>query len=139
MRTNWSWKRCNDFSNTLRNNSKIPYGSHWLQWFLELRLLLKPAMLVTSCKREVKASIVVNVVKRANLFWTHSQCEQWAVSRELCYLKVTHGAHTNQVHSVWKLAAPVSYAQETFHQIHATVCWLIFVQNFKKAIILQSS
>ena len=58
MRTNWSWKRSNDFSNTLRNNSKIPYGSHWLQWFLELRLLQKPEMLVTSRKREVKASML---------------------------------------------------------------------------------
>ena len=43
--------------------------------------------------------IVVNAVKRANLVWTHSQCEQWAVSRDLCCLQVTPRAHTNQVHS----------------------------------------
>ena len=47
----------NEFINILRNNGKIPYGSHWLQWFLELRLLQKPAMLVTSREWEVEASI----------------------------------------------------------------------------------
>ena len=57
MRTNSSWKRSNGFSDTLRNNSKIPYGSHWLQCFLELRLLQKTAMLVTSAEREVEPSI----------------------------------------------------------------------------------
>ena len=35
-------KRSNNFSDILRNNTKIPYGSHWLQWFSELRLLQIP-------------------------------------------------------------------------------------------------
>ena len=57
MRTNSSWKRSNGFSDTLGNNSKIPYGSHWLQCFLELVYLQKTAMLVTSAKREVEPSM----------------------------------------------------------------------------------
>ena len=41
----------------LRNHGKIQHGSHWLQWFLEFRLLQKTAMLLTSRKREVDLSI----------------------------------------------------------------------------------
>ena len=41
----------------MRNNSKIPYGSHWLQCFLELRLLQKTAMLGMSAEWEVEPSM----------------------------------------------------------------------------------
>ena len=54
----WWDESSNRFCEILRNIDEIPYGSHWLQWFLELHLLQKTAMLVTSGEREMKASMM---------------------------------------------------------------------------------
>ena len=44
MRTNWSSKRSNDFSNILRNNGKILYCSHWPQCMLSLLFVSRTAL-----------------------------------------------------------------------------------------------
>ena len=53
----WWDESSNGFSEILRNIDEIPYGSHWLQWFLELRLLQKTAMLMTSGEWDVNPSM----------------------------------------------------------------------------------
>ena len=53
----WWDELSSGFCNISRNIDEIPNGSHWLQWFLELRLLQKTAMLVTSGERDLKWSI----------------------------------------------------------------------------------
>ena len=84
----------------LRNNGKIQHGSHWLQWFLELRLLQKTAMLLTSRKREVDLSI-----KKKKMFRTparrsrtadlriaaQSQLQSSALPTELSRVALTSG------------------------------------------------
>ena len=54
----WWDELSNGFCNISRNIDKIPNGSHWLQWFLELRLLQKTAMLVMSGERDLKWRIL---------------------------------------------------------------------------------
>ena len=113
----WWDELSNGFCEILRNIDEIPYGSHWLQWFLELRLLQKTAMLVTSGERDVKASIggvqftIVAYIRpltvyedwkgeyiTTNFRFTHWMCEQIKYPERLQHKRHRRGRSL----SLWK-------------------------------------
>ena len=136
MRTNWSWKRSNDFSDILRNNSKILYGSHWPQWFLELVYSKKTAMLLMSHEWEVKASIPSIIHKNIYVtVWGHSPLSRpvaWRQSSSPTGLGYRRYASTHPLNALqmaalraaiwthlatehWHLCAPPKFSIKAVH------------------------